>query len=96
MKQSSQIPSIIRNAVTAAIVLLPSLAMAHPGHYHPGEEDEFDAMRANFLHLHGALEISIALTALAAVAVLKFNKNQSARITAALALGGSLAFIAAH
>ncbi len=96
MKQPSRITSIIRKASTAAIVLLPSLAMAHPGHYHPGEEDEFDALRANFLHLHGAWEIGFAITALAAVAVLKFNKSQLARITAALALGGSLAFIAAH
>lgn len=87
---------MLRNTITATLVLLPSLAMAHPGHYHPGEEDEFDAMRANFLHLHGALEICIAVAALAAVAVLKFNKNRSARVTAAIALGGSLAFIAAH
>jgi hypothetical protein len=81
----------------AAIVVLsiPSLAMAHPGHFHPGEEDEFDALRANFLHLHGAWEISLALLALAAVAVFQINRNRRIRMAAALAFGGSLALIAA-
>jgi hypothetical protein len=69
--------------------------MAHPGHFHPGEEDEFDALRANFLHLHGAWEISLALLALAAVAVFQINKNRRIRMAAALAFGGSLALIAA-
>lgn len=96
MKQSSPIQIVLRKSIAAALVLLPSLAMAHPGHYHPGEGDEFDALRANFLHLHGAWEIGFAITVLAAVAVMTFNRNPSARITAALALGGSLAFIAAH
>ena len=49
--------------------------MAHPGHFHPGEEDEFDALRANFLHLHGNLEIGLAALALAAVVVFGINRN---------------------
>jgi len=81
--------------VAACLTFLPSLALAHPGHYHPGEEDEFDAIRANFLHLHGAFEISLALLAVAAVVVFKINKNRRARVGAALAFGGSLALLAA-
>jgi hypothetical protein len=85
---------ICRNAILA-LCTLPSLAMAHPGHFHPGEEDEFDALRANYLHLHGALEISLAILALAAAAVFMLNKNRRVRTAAALAFGGSLALIAA-
>ena len=84
-----------RNLLAACLILLPSLALAHPGHHHPGEEDEFDALRANFLHLHGALEISLALLAVAAVVVFKINKNRRVRMGAALAFGGSLALLAA-
>ena len=82
-------------ASLVALCLLPALVMAHPGHYHPGEEDEFDALRADYLHLHGALEISLALLALAAVVVFKINKNRRVRVAAAFAFGGSLAMIAA-
>ena len=85
---------ICRNAILA-LVTLPTLAMAHPGHFHPGEEDEFDALRASFLHLHGAWEISLALAALVAIAIFIVNKNRRIRVGAALAFGGSLALIAA-
>lgn len=77
-------------------VLATVNALAHPGHYHPpGEEDEFDALRANYLHLHGALEITLALVALAAIVVFRMNRNRGVRVGAALAFGGSLALIAA-
>jgi hypothetical protein len=85
-----------RKLAAAGLVLLPSIAAAHPGHYHPaGEDDEFDAFRADYLHLHGAFEISLALVALAAVLVFKLNTNRRVRVGAALAFGGSLALIAA-
>lgn len=87
--------------VAVVATLLVSLfatvnALAHPGHYHPpGEDDEFDAFRAEWLHLHGFWEISLALIALAAVVVFKVNKNRRVRVAAAIAFGGSLALIAA-
>lgn len=35
----------------AGLALLPALAAAHPGHYHPvGEDDEFDSVITGFLH----------------------------------------------
>ncbi|WP_367870797.1 hypothetical protein [Luteolibacter sp. Populi] len=77
------------------LVFLPAIAVAHPGHYHPGEEDEFDQLRADHFHLHGYLEIGLATLALAAYAVFRFHSNRKVRIGAALALGGSLALIAA-
>ena len=71
-------------------------ASAHPGHYHPpGEDDEFDAFRADWLHVHGWFEISLALLAIAAVVVFRMNPRRGVRIGAALAFGGSLALIAA-
>jgi len=77
-----------------AVFAFPALVMAHPGHHHPGEEDEFDALRSNWLHLHGAWEISFALIAVAAVLVFHFNKRRGIRIAAAFAFGGSLALLA--
>lgn len=81
--------------VMSTLLAFPSLASAHPGHFHPGEEDEFDALRADYLHLHGTLEITLAIVALSAVAVFMINKNRGIRAAAALAFGGSLAVIAA-
>lgn len=80
----------------SAILALTSMAAsAHPGHYHPpGEEDEFDALRADWFHLHGWLEITLAVTALAAVIVFQKSRRSGIRIGAALAFGGSLALIA--
>jgi hypothetical protein len=70
--------------------------VAHPGHYHPpGEEDEFDGLRADWLHLHGWLEISLAIVAVVSLVVFRMNPRRSVRIGAALAFGGSLALIAA-
>ncbi len=45
-----------RNRILAGWLLLPSLAMAHPGHFHPGEDDEFDAIVAGFLHPFSGLD----------------------------------------
>lgn len=81
--------------LAAVLCLLPALASAHPGHLHPGEEDEFDAIRANFLHLHGFLEIGLAALALASVGLFIMNRNRPVRIAAAITFGGSLAVIAA-
>lgn len=77
-----------------ALLALPVTGMAHPGHYHPGEEDEFDALRSDWLHLHGAWEISFMLIAIAAALVFHFNKRRGIRIAAAFAFGGSLALLA--
>lgn len=80
---------------SAVFVLTSMAASAHPGHYHPpGEEDEFDAFRADWLHLHGWFEITLALTALAAVIVFQTSRRSGIRLGAACAFGGSLALIA--
>ena len=82
---------------SALFVLTSMAASAHPGHYHPpGEEDEFDALRADWLHLHGWFEITMVLIAVAAVISFQTSRRGAVRIGAALAFGGSLALIAAR
>jgi hypothetical protein len=65
---------------------LPTLLLAHPGHYHPDETDEFDFLRATFLHSHGALDFVLIGLALASLAVVLLNGRPGLRITA-LAVG---------
>jgi hypothetical protein len=84
----------IRSLFAAGFCLLPSLALAHPGHYHPDEQDEFDALRASFLHLHGNLEIALAVAALASAAVFMILRNRPARLAAALTFCGALTSLA--
>ncbi len=84
-----------RRLLTAGLLLLPAVASAHPGHYHPGEEDEFDAIRASFLHLHGSLEIALACLAVGSAVVFKMNPTRPVRVASAIAFAASLASIAA-
>lgn len=79
----------------AFVLFVPSILAAHPGHYHPDEEDEFDQLRADYFHLHGYLEIGLAAVALAAIGLLHFHSNRKVKIGAALAFSGSLALILA-
>lgn len=86
---------MIRKSVSRILAFLPALASAHPGHYHPPDEvDEFDQLRADWLHLHGFIEIGLAATLVASMLLFHFHKNRAVRIGAALAFGGSLALLA--
>jgi hypothetical protein len=64
------------------IALLPSLALAHPGHYHPDETDEFDFFRTTFFHSHGALDYVLAGVALGSVGLALMLKKRSSRLGA--------------
>ena len=85
----------LQGALLACLLLFPALAFAHPGHYHPEEEDEFDQFRADYFHLHGYLEIGLAAVALAAAVLWRFHASRRVKIGAAIVFGGSLALIAA-
>ena len=88
-------PKVNSLCLAAASLVATTVASAHPGHYHPpGEEDEFDALRADWLHLHGGLEIGLAIVALASTVVIWKSRRGGVRIGAAAALVGSLALIA--
>ncbi|MES2438718.1 MAG: hypothetical protein V4584_06620 [Verrucomicrobiota bacterium] len=77
----------------AVVCLFPSLLLAHPGHYHPDETDEFDFLRATFLHSHGAMDYLLAVTAIGCIALACLHGKTSVRITAMAAALGSLALL---
>jgi hypothetical protein len=85
---------VAAGCLASAFCLLPSLAYAHPGHHHPVVDDGLGALRANFLHLHGNLEIGLAACALAAVIVISMARKTPLRVAAALTFCGSLGLLA--
>ncbi|MCW1923739.1 hypothetical protein OKA05_14325 [Luteolibacter arcticus] len=86
----------LRKLLLGLFALLPAIAAAHPGHYHPpGEDDEFDQFRADWLHLHGWMEVALAAMLVTSVLLFHFNKSRKVRIGAVIAFGGSLALLAA-
>jgi hypothetical protein len=86
----------LRKLLVGLLAILPAIAAAHPGHYHPpGEDDEFDQLRADWLHLHGWLEVTLAAVLVTSVLLFHFNKNRKVKIGAIIAFGGSLALLAA-
>ena len=64
--------------------------MAHPGHYHPDETDEFDFFRATFFHTHGALEYVLAGLVVTSIMVFCFNRKPAVRLGALVMAVGSL------
>lgn len=79
--------------LSTVAALTPFLLSAHPGHYHPEETDEFDFLRATFLHSHGALDYLLAAVALGSVAVVCFHGRTPVRISALFLALGSLSLI---
>lgn len=77
----------------AAVCLLPSLLLAHPGHYHPDETDEFDFFRVLFFHSHGTLDYVIAIVAVSSLAVVCLHGRSSVRIAAMITAVGSFALL---
>ncbi|MEO8615637.1 MAG: hypothetical protein ABI600_10880 [Luteolibacter sp.] len=79
--------TIVRLLCTAAC-FLPSILMAHPGHYHPDETDEFDFLRVTFFHTHGAIEYVVAALVIVSVTLTCLIPKPKVRLAAlALALG---------
>lgn len=73
--------------------LLPTLAMAHPGHYHPGEKDEFDTLLAGFAHPFSGwdhLLIALAVGGFAMALGRRLGAAAAASFLAALAAGAIL------
>ena len=74
--------------MSAVVCFAPALLSAHPGHYHPDETDEFDFLRATYLHSHGALDYVLAAIIISCIALACYNSKPAIRISAgALALG---------
>jgi hypothetical protein len=67
--QSSVLLRFVTRMMGLAVCFFPTLLLAHPGHYHPDETDEFDMIRSMFLHSHGIFDwvlIGVALASLVA------------------------------
>lgn len=87
--KSEQSPLWLRLVTRILAVItcsVPSLLLAHPGHYHPDETDEFDFFRATFLHSHGALDFVLIGLAVASLATALFAGRPGLRF-GAIAVG---------
>lgn len=88
-----QWPPSATRLLGAAACLFPSLLLAHPGHYHPDETDEFDFLRATFFHSHGAMDYLLAAIAVSCLVLAIMNGRPAVRVTAVVAALGSLALL---
>lgn len=77
----------------AGICLIPAMVSAHPGHYHPDENDEFDFLRATFLHSHGTLDYFIGAAVVASLAIYCASEKPSYRLSALVTAFGSLVLL---
>ena len=77
----------------AAIAGFPAILLAHPGHYHPDETDEFDFFRATFFHSHGGFDYILAAVAIVSVATAFFSTRPAVRIGALVTAATSLALL---
>ncbi|GAA5123784.1 hypothetical protein JIN84_11815 [Luteolibacter yonseiensis] len=89
----TQWPVSATRLMVAAFCLAPSFLLAHPGHYHPDETDEFDFLRATFFHSHGAMDYLLAAIAISCIGISFLHGRPAIRITAIIAALGSLALL---
>jgi hypothetical protein len=68
LSPSQQHQAQFSRTISGLLGLWPTLLLAHPGHYHPEETDEFDFFKATFFHSHGALDLVLAVVFLASLA----------------------------
>lgn len=92
MTSSSNGQRLLRTnrCLCAMIFLLPSLLLAHPGHYHPDETDEFDFLKATFLHSHGPWDHVFLVVALASLCTAIFIGKRPFKVGAILLALGSI------
>lgn len=91
--QPIQWPSTAVRLFCAVFCFLPGLLLAHPGHYHPDETDEFDFFKANFFHSHGNLDYVLAAVAIVSMVLACMSGRPAVRITAMIASLGSIALL---
>jgi hypothetical protein len=92
VKLSRWLQAVARLGSTA-VCAYPSLLLAHPGHYHPEETDEFDSLRATFFHSHGDMDYLIAAITITSIATAYFSARPILKISALVAGLGSLALL---
>jgi hypothetical protein len=95
MKTSLSFPwhSLLSRVLSVALCLFPSVLLAHPGHYHPDETDEFDFFTSAVGHSHGALDWVLIALVIASLVVAVLGVKPGFKISA-LAVGlGSLSLL---
>lgn len=84
---------LFNRLLCAVFCVLPSALLAHPGHYHPDETDEFDFFTSTVAHSHGALDLVLIGLVIAALTSAVLGVKPAFRISA-LAVGlGSLSLL---
>ena len=91
--KSSHRSRFLERIFFSVICLWPSLLMAHPGHYHPDETDEFDFLSAYFFHSHGAFDYLIFAVLISSLVMVFFNSKLAVRIAAIVATLGSVSLL---
>jgi hypothetical protein len=79
--------------ILALLAVSSTSLLAHPGHYHPDETDEFDFLTSSLLHSHGAMDFILGGVALASLGVAFFRKGKAARLAAATLALGAITFL---
>jgi hypothetical protein len=95
MKTSRSFPlhPLFSRFFCAVFCLFPTVLLAHPGHYHPDETDEFDFFTSTVAHSHGALDFVLIGLVLVALTSAALGEKPAFRISA-LAVGlGSLSLL---
>jgi hydrogenase/urease accessory protein HupE len=71
--------------LTTGITMLSCMARAHPGHFHPGEEDEFDSFAAGLVHPFSSVgHLAVVIAAVAAGYLLYSTKLREGKWPIAL------------
>ena len=83
----------VTRLLCSGVCFLPSLLLAHPGHYHPDETDEFDFLRATFFHTHGSLELVLMGLLVCSILVVCLNRKPAIRLSALGMAMGSLSLL---
>lgn len=85
--------ALFNRFLCAVFCFLPSVLLAHPGHYHPDETDEFDFFTSAVAHSHGAFDLVLVGLVIAALTSAVLGVKPVFRISA-LAVGlGSLSLL---
>jgi hypothetical protein len=95
MKASRSFPwsPLLNRLLCAVFCLFPSVLLAHPGHYHPDETDEFDFFTSAVAHSHGVFDFVLIGLVIVALASAVLCVKPVFRISA-LAVGlGSLSLL---
>jgi len=83
----------VSRAFLTLLFSFPTVLLAHPGHYHPDETDEFDFFQATFFHSHGVFDLLLLAVFFINTVVLFMHAQPKIRLCALLLALCSLGLI---